>query len=213
MSEAKLPESFYYGAMALLLEEAFLPATLTSPPMSDEEFFAFCDEHPDLYFEMSAEGELIVMPPPFTVTGFREAKIFSQLDRWAEIDGRGIAGHANIGFVLPNGARRSPDASWTSNTEAAMLTQKSRDTYWHLCPSFVVELRSKSDRLRIVRAKMAEYIANGAQLGWLIDPENRSVEVYRSDREPELLENVESISGEGPVEGFILNLRPVWEPL
>ncbi len=199
--------------MALLLEEAFLPATLTAPPMSDEQFFAFCNEHADLCFEMSAEGELIVMPPPFSVTGLREGKIFAQLNQWAESEGRGVAAHANLGLVLPNGARRSPDASWTLKTEISKLTTKSRETYWHLCPSFVVELRSSSDRIRTVRAKMAEYIANGAQLGWLVDPESRSVEVYRPGREPELLENIESISGEGPVEGFVLNLRPVWEPL
>ena len=199
--------------MAMLLEDTFLPAILTAPPMTDEEFAEFCAEHPDLFFEMTAEGELIVMPPAFTLTGARNLEILVQLGAWARSDGKGIASDSSTGFVLPNGARRSPDASWTLKTEIQKLSAKSRNGFWHLCPAFVIELRSKSDRLRMVRDKMHEYVANGAQLGWLIDPDARTVEIYRPEREPELLEGAENVKGEGPVEGFVLDLRTVWDPL
>jgi Uma2 family endonuclease len=198
--------------MALVIEDAFLPATLTAPPMTDEEFAHFCAQHPDLFFEMTAEGELIVMPPTKTLTGARNLEILVQLGHWSRRDGRGIATDSSTGFVLPNGARRSPDAAWTSKAEIAKLSRQSREGFWHLCPAFAIELRSQSDRIRTLRAKMAEYIANGAQLAWLIDPETRAVEIYRPTREPEVIEKAESVTGEGPVEGFLLDLRPVWDP-
>src|SRR4051794_6899262 len=165
--------------MAMLLEDSFLPATLSSRPMTDAEFAAFCDEHPDLFFEMTADGELIVMPPTHSKTGVRNARVVRQLDVWAEKNGRGVATDSSTGFVLPNGARRSPDAAWTLNSEIEKLTPESSEGYWHLCPAFVIELRSDSDRLRKLRGKMQEYIENGAHLGWLLDPETRSVEIYR----------------------------------
>lgn len=199
--------------MELVLKDAYLPATLTVPPMTDGEFAAFCAEHPDLFFEMTAEGDLVVMPPTRSLTGARNARISSRLDVWAEQDGRGIATDSSTGFVLPNGARRSPDSAWTLKTEIAKLTPESREGFWHLCPDFVIELRSQSDRLRTLRSKMEEYIGNGAKLGWLIDPATRTVEIYRPGREPERIESPESIQGDGPVEGFVLDLRSVWDPL
>jgi Uma2 family endonuclease len=199
--------------MSFLIDETFLPAVLTAQPMTDEEFAEFCSEHPDLFFEMSAEGELIVMPPPYSLTGVRQGKVFAQLNQWAEADGRGVAGEATTAFVLPNGARRSPDAAWTLKIRIRQLDPKMLERYWHLCPDFVIEVRSQTDRLRILREKMREWIANGAQLAWMIDPENRSAEIYRPNAEPELLNNPDSLVGEGPVEGFVLNLRTVWDPL
>lgn len=199
--------------MVLAIDEAFLPATLTAPPMTDAQFAEFCAEHPDLSFEVTAEGGLVVMPPTFTLTDFRNREIISQLDRWAKLDGRGWVGGSSGGFVLPNGARRSPDVSWTPKSEIRQLSRESLDGYWHLCPAFVIELRSQSDRLPTLRGKMREYIENGAQLGWMIDPESKTVEVYRPGREPEVLAGVESLAGEGPAEGFVLDLRTVWDPL
>src|SRR5579872_5868075 len=99
--------------MELVIDDAFLPATLSAPPMTDREFAAFCAEHPDLFFEMTSQGEIVVTPPNFSLTSIRNREITSQLDRWATLDGRGIVGESSGGFVLPNGARRSPDASWT----------------------------------------------------------------------------------------------------
>ena len=199
--------------MAFLIDEAFLPATLTAPSMTDQQFAEFCSEHPDLSFETTAEGFLIVMPPNYTLTGARNSRIDFQLCGWAIQDKRGVANDSCTGYVLPNGARRSPDASWVSKSGIRGLSPESLQAYWRLCPDFVIELRSKFDRLDTLREKMREWMANGAKLGWLIDPDRRAVEIYRPGREPELLIGLESIAGEGPVEGFLLQLAPVWDPL
>jgi len=203
--------------MAFTIDEAFLPATLTAPPMNDEQFAEFCSEHPDLFFEMTAEGEIVVMPPAFSLTGARNSEICRQLTNWARQDGRGVANDSSTGYVLPNGARRSPDASWTHKTSIRQLAPENREGYWRLCPAFVIELRSQSDRLRVLREKMQEWIANGAELAWLADPQTRTVEVYRPNREPEILaepeSGVSSVVGEGAIEGFTLDLRTVWDPL
>jgi Uma2 family endonuclease len=199
--------------MAFTIDEAFLPATLTAPPMTDKQFADFCADHPDLFFEMTAEGEILVMPPTFSLTSMQNREITTQLDRWAVVDGRGIVCESSGGFVLPNGARRSPGASWIARDEIRKFDEESLKGYWHLCPAFVIELRSNSDRLPVLREKMREYIANGARLGWMIDPASRTVEVYLPDHEPELLAGIDSIAGQGPVEGFVLRLRTIWDPL
>lgn len=199
--------------MALTLDEAYLPAILTAQPMTDEQFADFCSEHPDLFFEMSADGELIVMPPPYSLTGIRQGKVFAQLNQWAEGDGRGVAGEATTAFVLPNGARRSPDAAWTLKARVRSLDPAMIERYWHLCPDFVIEVKSQTDRIRTLRDKMNEWIDNGAQLAWLIDPDTRTVEIYRPAVAPETLTNPERLTGDGPVAGFVLELAKVWDPL
>lgn len=195
--------------MTFMIDEAFLPATLTSPPMSDVQFAEFCSEHPELHFEMTATGEIIIMPPTFFLTGARNSEISSQLRNWARVDGRGIATDSSTGFALPNGARRSPDAAWTPKDKIPAAATG----YLHTCPAFVIELRSDSDRLPTLRAKMQEYLDNGAELGWLIDAERQAVEIYRAGRQPEIHGDSKTIHGEGPVEGFILDLSTVWNPL
>ncbi len=204
----------YTGSMTLVIDDAFLPATLSAHPMTDEEFAAFCAEHPDLFFEMTAEGEIIVMPPTYSLTGARGAEILGQLRAWAKRDGLGIGCDSSTGFVLPNGARRSPDTAWTMKSRIAQLDPAGREKYWHLGPDFVIELQSSTDRPRIVREKMREWIANGAQLGWLIDPDHRSVAIYRPNQsDAEIRTGIDSIAGEGPVAGFALDLSSVWNPL
>jgi len=200
-------------ALTLDIDETLLPATLTGHPMTDEEFAEFCSEHPDLFFEMTAEGEIIVMPATYTLTGVRNSRITRQLDSWAEQDSRGVATDSSTGFVLPNGARRSPDAAWTAKSRIQQLSPASLERYWHLSPDFVIELKSATAKPRVIREKMREWIANGTELGWLIDPETRTVEIYRPGREPEFVSNVELLKGEGAVEGFVVNLLPIWEPL
>jgi Uma2 family endonuclease len=195
--------------MAFVIDDAFLPATLSAPPMTDREFAAFCAGHPDLRIEMTAEGELIVMPPTYFPTGDRNCEISWQLRTWAKKDGRGRTGDSSTGYVLPNGARRSPDASWVLKSR---IRGSGRDEFLHLCPDFVIELRSSSDRLPSLKEKMEEYLANGAHLGWLIDPNNRSVTIYRLDRKPETRTGIASIAGDGPVAGFVLQLAEVWDP-
>jgi Uma2 family endonuclease len=199
--------------MALVIDDAFLPATLTAHPMTDEEFAEFCAKHPDLFFEMTGDGEIIVMPPAYSLNGARNAEISGQLVAWADRDGRGIACDSSTGFVLPNGARRSPDAAWTLKSRILQLESASRERFWHLCPDFVIELKSSTDRLRHIQQKMREWLANGAQLGWLIDPEIRSVAIYRPDGQVETRPDIHSIKGEGPVAEFALDLSPVWNPL
>jgi Uma2 family endonuclease len=199
--------------MPFVIEETWLPATLTVGPMTDDAFAEFCSEHPDLFFEMTAEGELIVMPPNFTLTDTRNGKIYFQLEVWACRDGRGIVNGPSGGFVLPSGARRSPDAAWTARTRIGQLDPATLERFWHLCPDFVIELRSHIDRLPVLRAKMREWIDNGAQLAWLIDPERRAVEIYRPGADAEMRPEAQSVEGESGVAGFTLDLRPVWEPL
>ncbi len=198
--------------MALLIEESWLPATINHPPMSDEDFAEFCSEHPDLFFEMTADGEIVIMPPPYTLTGVRCSEINGQLWYWNRMAQRGASVEATGGFVLPSGARRSPDAALTTHRRIVKVSAREMGRFWHVCPNFVVELKSDHDRLRAVRAKMREWIENGVELGWLIDPDRRAVEVFRAEAPPEILLGIDTIAGEGPVEGFVLDLKPVWEP-
>lgn len=199
--------------MAFLIDEAFLPATLTCRKMTDQEFAEFCAEHPDLFFEVTADGELVVMPPTYTMTDARNLEIIGQLRNWARGNAAGTATGSSGGFVLPSGARRSPDVAWTVKTKSQQLSEQERGSYWHLCPDFVIELKSKTDRMRVLREKMHEWIANGAQLAWLIDPDTRAVEIYCEGREPEMLAGIDRVKGESPVAAFVLDLTTVWNPI
>ncbi len=199
--------------MSIVIEEMYLPATLTAPPMTDEQFMEFCSAYPDYFIEVTADGEILIMPPTHSLTGVRNGNIAFQLGGWARADRRGAVTDAASGFVLPNGARRSPDAAWTAKDRLRDLDPASLNGFWHLCPDFAIELRSTSDRLAKLRAKMQEYIDNGTKLGWLIDPQRRVVEIYRPGTNPEIRANIDSIAAEAPLEGFVLDLRPIWEPL
>lgn len=199
--------------MAFLVDEAYLPAILTAGPMTDEAFAQLCSAHPDLSFELSAEGELIIMPPTYSLTGARNSEIGRQLGNWARLDKRGVALDSSAGFLLPNGARRSPDAAWIMKDRIRALDPAAFSRYWPVCPDFVIELRSQSDRPRVLREKMDEWLANGARLAWLIDPETRTVEIYRPGFEAETIAGVSSVAGQGPVDGFVLDLIPVRDPL
>ena len=193
-----------------MIDHRFLPATLTVPPMSDQEFEEFCAPFPDLRFEMPVDGDLLVMAPSTPMAGVRRFYFLWSFGGWATEDQRGVTCDASTGFVLPNGARRSPSLSWTLKSRIAELD--SPEGFWHLCPDFVMELKSPSDRLRTLQAKMLEYMENGAQLGWLIDPEARSVTIYRPNQTPEILTNIDSLTATEPLTGFTLNLAPVWKP-
>jgi Uma2 family endonuclease len=182
------------------VEETYLPMTLSAPGLTDAQFHEFCEQYSDFRLEYTAEGELIVMPPTDPETSGRNALLTYQLTGWSLKDGRGRVTDSSGGFTLPNGARRAPDAAWISR---ARLRAKQ-------CPEFIIELLSPSDRPGKAHAKMLEWIENGVELGWLIDPQKQSVTVYRPGREPELHIGVSTIAGEGPVEGFMLDLGPVW---
>ena len=198
--------------MSLVIEEAYLPATLTASLMTDEEFVEFCARYPDYFIEMSAEGEILIMPPSDFLTSAQVGEMFLQLSLWSRAGKRGWVTESSGGFVLPNGARRAPDVAWFPSDKPGIPARKKRPRFAHFAPDFVIELRSPDDRLSRLRPKMREWVDNGARLAWLIDPERRAVEIYRPGREPETLVNIETVAGEGPVEGFVLDLRPAWNP-
>ena len=197
--------------MTFEIDTAFLPATLNCQPMTDEEFEEFCAEHPDLNFEMTEEGELIVMAPAHLDTGHRNLQIAKRLGIWSDLDGRGYAFDSSVGYVFLNGAKRSPDASWILKSRVKALGKRKHKSFGHLCPDFAIELKSDSDRLKPLQRKMREYISQGASLGWLIDPDKRFVEVYRANGEVERFENIDTIEGEGLVAGFRLDLKDIWD--
>jgi Uma2 family endonuclease len=180
--------------------------------LSDEQFFAFCRLNDEWRIERTAEGEIEIMPPVGGGTGNRNAGITAQLWTWATRDGTGEAFDSSAGFKLPNGATRSPDASWIGRERLTTLAARERERFLPRCPDFVVELRSPSDRLRVLQAKLREYIENGARLGWLIDATDRRVEVYRPGTPVERLDAPASLSGEPELPDFVLDLRPIWEP-
>jgi Uma2 family endonuclease len=179
--------------------------------VSQEQFAALAAVNRDLKLERTAQGELIVNPPTGWETGERNRSLTGQLDRWyEENEDLGKAFDSSTGFILPNGATRSPDASWVSQQRWDALTPEQKGTFASICPDFVVELRSGSDALEPLRAKMKEYIDNGALLGWLLNPQQRQVEIYKPGLEVEVLENPTKLSGEDVLPGFVLNLRRVW---
>jgi Uma2 family endonuclease len=198
--------------MSLVIDEVYLPATLTASPMTDEEFVEFCAKFPDYFIEMSAEGEVLIMPPGDFFTSAQVGEIFGQLREWSRAHGGGWVIESSGGFVLPNGARRAPDVAWFPSDKPGIPSRRTRPRFPHFAPDFVVELLSPHDRLSRTRRKMREWVDNGALVAWLVDPERRVVEIYRPGREPETLINPETLAGEGPVEGFVLDLRPVWDP-
>ena len=190
-----------------------LPIVLRLSPvveLTEEQFLAFCEMNHEARIERTAEGELEIMPPAGMYTGSKELDIGAQLRSWARRDGSGIAFGPSSGFTLPNGAVRGPDAAWITKTRLAELTTEDKRGFGHICPDFVIELRSQSDSLRVLQAKMDEYMENGARLGWLIDPQNRRVYVYRPNSEIEILGNPESVSADPELKGFTLNLEEVW---
>jgi Uma2 family endonuclease len=181
--------------------------------IDDEEFFALCVENRKLRIERASNGEIIVMPPAGGETSYRNSGLIAQLYNWSERDGRGRAFDSNSEFFLPNGAARGPDAAWVQKDRLAQLTKEQKRKFLYLCPDFVVELVSPSDRLSKVQAKMTEWMENGAALGWLIDADSRTVYIYRVGKEPERLINVDYVDGESPVDGFRLKLTNIWAGL
>ena len=181
-----------------------------SAGFSQEQFFRLCSDNPELFFELTAQKELIIMPLPGPDTSWRNVTITTALTNWAKQDGTGITFDCQCLFILPNGSHRGPDASWLRRDRWDGLTQEQKSRAAPLCPEFVVELMSPSDRLAAVQEKMEEYIANGAQLGWLIDPYNKNVYVYRAGESIQNLESPATISGEPILKGFRFNVSEIW---
>ena len=178
--------------------------------MTDEQFYQLCSQNRDVRFERNAQGELIIMPPTGGGTGKRNFDINLQLGKWSEKNQQGVCFDSSTGFKLPNGADRSPDAAWIPLEKWNNLTPEQQEKFIPLCPDFVIELRSPSDDLNKLQKKMQEYIDNGTRLGWLINRQNRQVEVYRQGQAKEILNNPDSLSGEDVLPEFILNLASIW---
>ncbi|HLL71647.1 MAG TPA: Uma2 family endonuclease [Pyrinomonadaceae bacterium] len=179
--------------------------------MSEQEFYEFCRLNPDLRLELTSEGDLIIMPPTGGKSGVRNAILGARLTTWALENKSGKAFDSSTVFTLPNGAKRSPDFSWIMNERWNALTEEEQERFPPLCPDFVVELRSRTDVLINIQRKMDEYMANGAQLGWLIDPLERRVYVYRPSATVEELDNPQTVSGEPLLRGLVLNLQEIWD--
>ena len=178
--------------------------------LSDDQFFEFCQLNRDLRIERTAGGGITIMPPTGGDTSDRNAEITMQLRLWAKRDGTGVAFDSSGGFVLPNRAILSPDASWVVRDRLDTLTAEQRAKFLPLCPDFVIELRSPSDGLTVLQDKMQEFIANGARLGWLIDRREQQVFVYRPATPVERLHGPERVSAEPLLPGFSLEMPPIW---
>jgi Uma2 family endonuclease len=190
-----------------------LPATFTKPGLTEEEYFALCAKFDDFFVEYTADGTVIFMPGTDPITSRSVLDINFQLTDWARRDGRGWVTGPDASFFFPNGARREPDAAWVDEKKwDAAMAKEPRKRVPVFAPEFVIEVRSPEQRARTQREKMEEYIANGVLLGWLIDPLERTVTIYRPGREPEVLSNPTQVAGEGPVQGFVLQLERIFEP-
>lgn len=194
-------------------DETGWPLVLRLEPalhLSDDQLLALCEINHEVWIERNAKGELLLMPPAGYETGYQEGKIGVRLGVWAERDGTGAFVSASGGFRLPNGAVRAADAAWVRRDQLTQVSATERKQFLPLAPDFVIELRSPSDRLRDLQAKMDEWIANGVRLGWLIDPEPRQVYVYRPDAPAERLDDPAELSADPLLPGFVLDLREIW---
>ena len=197
--------------MNLAVSESELPVRLRfDRPMTDDELMRFCAENNDLRVERDANGELIVMSPAGGGSSSRNAQLNRQLGNWADETGVGNTFDSSSGFRLPDGSMRSPDAALIAWPRWNALSEKQQEEFPPICPEFVIELRSPSDRLIPLQEKMRLWVANGAELAWLVDPSRKTVEIYRPGREAEVVEGGSAVEGEGPVAGFVLELGKIW---
>ena len=174
--------------------------------LTDDQFYELCRLNRELRIERTAQGGLSIMPPAGGDSSALNAEITMQLGLWAKRDGTGRTFDSSGGFVLPNGAVRSPDASWVSHARLAALTAEQRKKFLALCPDFVIELRSPTDSLPLLQDKLREYVDNGARLGWLIDPLGGQVFVYRPDSPVERLQEPDRVSADPLLPGFRLEM-------
>jgi Uma2 family endonuclease len=201
---ASPPTAFDFPAISIHLSPAY--------PMTQDQFFDFCQQNEGKRFERTAEGEIIIMAPSGGEAGFQDAEVCTQLSIWAKTIGKGKVTGSSGGFILPNGANRAPEAAWITPEQMAALTPEQRKKFLPICPFFLIEVKSPSDSLKTLQDKMGEYIANGCKLGWLIDPSSLQVHVYRPGQPVQVLDNPQTLKGEPELPGFMLDLEPVWRP-
>ena len=182
--------------------------------ITPEQFDRLTEVNEDKRLELTAKGELIIMPPTGGTAGWKNLNISAQLYNWTAQDGTGIGFDSSTEFTLPSGARRSPDAAWIRLERWNQLTQKQQDGFPPIAPDFVIELVSPSDlinqRYEDLQQKMRLYLDNGVKLGWLIEPNSKKVEIYRSGQPVEILDNPSTLSGEEILPGFVLSLKQIF---
>jgi Uma2 family endonuclease len=197
--------------MGSSFERLTLPVRIVpAAPLSDDELMAFARANEPYRIEKNAQGEIIVMTPVGRRGGKRELYLALELELWAEKDGRGEVDGSNTGWNLPDKSTLSPDASWTSSERLEGFTSEQLEKYLPLCPEFIAEVRSQSDSVSTLQSKMEQWMANGAQLGWLIDPYTATVSIYRPGQQPEVLPKPEVLEGEGPITAFRLEMERFW---
>jgi Uma2 family endonuclease len=193
-----------------LFEQPVIVHTRPAIDLDDEQFFQFCRINRDLQIERTAQGDIVIMAPEAGSSGSGGTKLVALFDQWSERDGSGRIFGPSTGFILPNGAIRAPDVSWVRNERLEALTDEQWQRFLPLCPDFVLELRSPSDTLRQLQQKMEEYQANGAHLGWLLDPVNQQVHLYRPGAAVEVLNAPDAVSGEPLLREFVLDVPQIW---
>jgi Uma2 family endonuclease len=174
--------------------------------LTHEQFRELCLTNRDIRLELTAQGELILMPPTGWESGKRNASLTARLSVWSEADGTGVAFDSSTGFKLPNGAVRSPDAAWVRQDRLDALNPDP-ESFLPLAPDFAIELRSASDSAQALRAKMKEYQENGVRLGWFLNVKDKEAEIYRLGQAVEVLRSPVSLSGEDILPGFVLQLK------
>jgi Uma2 family endonuclease len=190
---------------------SFLPMRIRlAEPLDDDGLFDFCAANKDLRIERTSDGDLIIMPPSGGETGRRNFDLIVQLGAWVRQDATGVGFDSATGFRLSNGALRAPDMAWVTKSRWDTLTKEQQRKFAPLCPDFVVELRSESDLLHEQQAKLDEYIACGARLGWLIDPIGGRAYIYRPGRAVETLERPLELRGDPELRGLVVDMRPIW---
>ncbi|QQE63672.1 hypothetical protein GFS31_03410 [Leptolyngbya sp. BL0902] len=178
--------------------------------LTDEVFERLCQQNPDLRLERTAQGELVAMAPAGSESGYRNADLLGQLWQWNRRQRLGFVFDSSTGFTLPNGAIRSPDAAWVENARWERLSPEQRRRFAPLCPDFVLELKSPSDEIATLQAKLEEYLANGAQLGWLVDPEQQRVYVYSPDQPMQDFHHPSTLSGDPVLPDFVMDFTLIW---
>lgn len=190
----------------------FLPFSLDfhSEKLTEKQFEELCRNNRDLKFELTSKGELIIVPPTSPESGWRNSDVNFEVVKWSRKDKTGIVFDSSTMFTFPNGAKRAPDVSWMTLEKWNAVSPSEKQKFARVVPDFVIELRSPSDALEDLRNKMAEYVENGVSLGWLIDPLEQKVHIYRADGETEILNDPEKVTGENVLRGFELNVRQIW---
>lgn len=195
------------------MTEVLEPIQLHTRPalqMDDDQFFDFCQANSDYRFERTADGDIIIMTPESASSGSGNSRLSYYFEAWSEVDNSGRVFGSSAGFILKNGAMRSPDISWVSNARLKKSTSADWQKFLPVCPDFVLELRSPTDRLPNLQAKMQEYIANGARLGWLLDPVKKQVHIYQPKKRPQILDNPSEVSGDPVLPNFRLPVPKIW---